>query len=322
MKEIIVTASPNIAFIKYWGKKQTEGDENKNLPLNPSISLTLSKAQTTAILRESNEFQFFVQGQIASEKDQQKLKDHLRRVEKFLGKNLSPFRLDSSNNFPTGTGIASSASSFAALTTAFLTWELGKEKVQDLLKNEPEMIADLARRGSGSACRSLHGPFVEWWEKSIRIHASNWKLYDTIVIFSKKEKKVSSTEGHTFATLSPLFPKRLEEVPGRLAKIKEAIQEKNLQKLGPLLETEAEQMHTIMRENPHPVEYQLPETKQFLKELKRVQGRDFFYTLDAGPNAHVISERPIKKEMQALLDKLGLDADIWEDEVGFGPTIR
>jgi len=319
MKELKVYASPNIAFMKYWGKKITEGDENKNIPLNPSISLTLSKAQTEVVLKEAPHFEFIVQKKPASEKDQEKIKAHISRVEKYLGHAVKPFHMDSSNNFPTGTGIASSASSFAAMTTAFLTWELGKEKVMDLLKNKPEEIADLARRGSGSACRSLHGPFVEWWEKSIRIHSSDWKLFDTIVIFSKTEKKVSSTEGHTYATHSPLFPKRQTELPARLEAMKKAIQAKDLQTLGPILEKEAEEMHLIMRENPHPVEYQLEETKTFLKNLREIPNRDFFYTLDAGPNAHVISERPIKAEMQKLLKELNLEADIWEDEVGFGP---
>lgn len=320
MKELKVAASPNIAFIKYWGKKITEGDENKNLPLNPSISLTLSKAKTKVILREAANFDFLVQHKMASEKDREKIQAHVNRIEKFLGHSLKPFQMDSSNNFPTGTGIASSASSFAAMTTAFLAWSLGQEKVKELLTTQPEMIADLARRGSGSACRSLHGPFVEWWEKSIRIHSSSWKLYDTIVIFSKTEKKVSSTEGHTYATLSPLFPQRLREVPARIEAVKKAIAEKNLHALGPLLETEAEQMHTIMRENPHPVEYQLPETKTFLKQLREVPHRDFYYTLDAGPNAHIISERPIKAELQKILRDQNLDAEIWEDEVGLGPS--
>ncbi|MEZ4815870.1 MAG: diphosphomevalonate decarboxylase [Bdellovibrionota bacterium] len=321
MNEVKVSASPNIAFIKYWGKKQTEGDENKNLALNPSLSMTLSKAQTTVILTESSEFELFIQKTIASPKDQEKIKAHIHRIETYLGHSLKPFHMDSFNNFPTGTGIASSASSFAALTVAFLSWSLGKEKVKELLHSDAQSLANLARRGSGSACRSLQGPFVEWQEKKTTVISSDWKLYDTIVIFSKKEKSVSSTQGHAYATLSPLFPQRLKEIPERLRLVKSAIQEKNIHTLGTLLETEAEQMHTIMRENPHPVEYQLPDTKLFLKNLKEISGRDIYYTLDAGPNAHVISERPIKDEIQSLLNALNLEAEIWEDEVGFGPTL-
>lgn len=318
-KRIHLVSSPNIAFIKYWGKKDSLTDNDKNIPLNPSLSLTLSKAQSEIILEESNEFQFTIQDKAATPKDSDKIRQHIERIENAIDIKLSPFHLMSSNNFPTGTGIASSASAFSGLTCAFLAWAKGKDFVENQIKENPCWIADLARRGSGSACRSLHGPFVKWWEKTIQTIPSAWKLYDTILIFSKTEKKVSSTEGHKFAPLSPLFAKRLEKLPHRLHQIETAIQDKKLSQLGPILEEEADDMHQIMRENPHPVEYQLPESKKFLNALKEMKSRNFYYTLDAGPNVHLISESPILDQVNEMLLKLNLKAEIWEDQTGLGP---
>jgi diphosphomevalonate decarboxylase len=315
-KKLTLCSSPNIAFIKYWGKKESTCDEDRNIGLNPSLSMTLSNAQTKVTLEAAQNFEFFIQDKIASPKDQEKISVHIKRIEEYLQKKLSPFKLSSSNNFPTGTGIASSASAFSALTCAFISWMEGNDFLQKALQEKTQDLANLARRGSGSACRSLHGPFVEWNDRSITLHKSNWKLYDTILIFSKTEKKVSSTDGHKFATLSPLFKERLTKVHDRLEKVKKAISEKNLQLLGPTIEEEALEMHEIMRNNPHPVEYQTEECKKFLKEIQKISSRDFYFTLDAGPNVHLISEKPIAHLVKMLLEKSSTHAEIWEDEVG------
>ncbi len=314
--KLSLTSSPNIAFIKYWGKKESICDEDRNIGLNPSFSMTLSKAQTKVTLEEAPNFEFFIQNKIASSKDQEKIFSHIKRIEDYLQEKLRPFKLSSSNNFPTGTGIASSASAFSALTKAFISWSRGDEFLQNLLIEKPQDLANLARRGSGSACRSLHGPFVEWNDRTISVHKSDWKLYDTILIFSKVEKKVSSTDGHKFATLSPFFAKRLSKIPERLEKVKKSIHEKNISLLGTTLEEEALEMHEIMRHNPHPVEYQTEECKKFLKEIQKIPSRDFYFTLDAGPNVHLISEKPITPLVKALLKKNSLNAEIWEDKVG------
>jgi diphosphomevalonate decarboxylase len=152
------------------------------------------------------------------------------------------------------------------------------------------------------------------------VHKSDWKLYDTIVVFSKIEKKVSSTDGHKFATLSPLFAKRISKIPERLEKVKKAIFKKNIHLLGSIIEEEALEMHEIMRNNPHPVEYQTEECKNFLKEIQKLSSRDYYFTLDAGPNVHLISEKPIAHLVKKHLEKNSLKAEIWEDEVGSPPS--
>ncbi len=318
---MIAEASPNIAFIKYWGKKPSTQDEDRNMALNPSLSLTLSQARTRAQVQRASKNLFEIQGQAASELDQAKLRAHILRVCKALGQPEQSFSIRSENNFPKGTGIASSASAFAALTLAITGEILGRSQAEDLLKNEGNFLSRLARRGSGSASRSVAGPFMKWDGESAQVIPSNWKLYDSILIFSREEKKVSSSDGHQLALSSPDFQKRLQKIPARLAAVEAAISEKNLGLLGPVLETEADEMHQIAATSQPPVHYALASTLKFLKILREQKHRNFYYTLDAGPNVHLISERPVKEEILAMLQEANLEAEIWEDWTGQGPVL-
>ena len=321
---LVVTASPNIALIKYWGKKTgSNSDGDRNLPLNSSLSLTLSQATTKVTLTPATQWEFQLNGQLASPTDRDKIKKHIERVEAFAGKAILPFRMQSVNNFPMGTGIASSASAFAAMSCAFLAWATTVERTKSILVSDNTAIANLARRGSGSAARSLEGPFVQWNpDGSTQRINSDWKLFDTIVIFSSEQKKVSSSQGHLFATQSPYFPTRQANLSLRLEQLKLAIAAKDLPRLGALMEEEAEEMHRVMLDNPHPINYRLPSTEKFIQLLKTMPGRNFFYTLDAGPNVHLISEAPIAADVQKMLIRNELAANIWEDFAGFGPTFE
>ncbi|MBS1985225.1 MAG: hypothetical protein JST16_13730 [Bdellovibrionales bacterium] len=317
-------ASPNIAFIKYWGKLPFTRDEDRNLGTNPSLSLTLSQAKTeTQVVRSHGpRTEFILNGSPASDADTAKVIAHLERVASTLGKELGTFRVESRNNFPAGAGIASSASAFAALTLAALGEMLGLQGALEYCWQNPQMVGALARRGSGSACRSLAGPFTEWNGTFARRLDCVWPLRDTILMISKKHKAVPSSDGHKLAQSSPLFLPRLARVPGRLAEVHKALTDKNLSALGPLLETEANELHEIARTGTPGVDYALPETRLVLNELARMPQRDFYFTLDAGPNVHLISERPIREDAERMLRKLGLDVEIWEDHAGVGPTLE
>lgn len=321
MKKIHATANPNIAFIKYWGKKPSSSDETLNLALNPSVSLTLSQAKSDVFvsLAKGTEHEIFVQGNLANSKDAAKIFAHLQRVSKAFDKPLPPLRIESSNNFPSATGIASSASAFAALSYGISAFFLQKTTFS---KSERTLLSQLSRRGSGSACRSVAGPFMKWDGDSAEAIESSWKLFDTIVIISKKEKLVSSSQGHSQVLSSPLWPKRQERVLGRYEKCLGAIAQASLTKLGPIIEEEATEMHEVAESSVPPIHYRMPETFQFLKALQSLKNRDFFFTIDAGPNVHLISERPIKSEIEKLLADEGLEAEIWQDWTGFGPVVK
>lgn len=317
---IKVIASPNIAFIKYWGKKEFTQDQDRNIGLNPSLSMTLSRAQTTVTCRLSETDHFLVNKAPVKEKDLIKLSDHIQRIADFFQLPRKTLHIESSNNFPTGTGIASSASAYAALTLAISACLLGKERFIEVYENRLSDFINLARRGSGSAARSLEGPFVYWNDKKTQVLPYQWKLYDTVLIFSSTEKKVSSTDGHKYAPLSPLFPERLQKLELRTQKLIQALEKQNLHQLGPLLEEEADEMHNVMRSSTPPIEYQSAECRQFLSEIKKQAQRDFYYTLDAGPNVHIISEKPVVEILKKIMKDLDISAEIWEDEQGYGPS--
>lgn len=318
---MIARASPNIAFLKYWGKRTTTRDEDRNTPLNPSLSMTLSKAATTASVEffSTPERTILLNSRPASEADAVKVTEHLARVSAFLGRPLEGFHVDSSNNFPQGAGIASSASAFAALTVAALGAALGRAQAQDFLATHPLDVSRLARRGSGSACRSTDGGFMRWDEDAARPLSIDWKLRDTILIFSKAHKSVPSSAGHLAATTSPDFPARLERIPARLHAMEAALRARDLKLLGPLLEVDALEMHAITRTGRPPVDYLLPETRAFVAAAEALPRRDFYFTIDAGPNLHLISERDITDDIAPILESLGLKPEIWEDHYGEGP---
>jgi diphosphomevalonate decarboxylase len=331
--KIFASSAPsNIAFIKYWGKKDTPttSDNDRNLPLNSSLSLTLSHARTfTAIGKAQDpgrDFQLYWENQIAPEKDIVKVKNHVKRVFEHLGvphEDLKGYFVFTKNNFPMGTGLASSASAFAALTTSVLGFFLGEKDLLKQIHSNERVISSIARRGSGSASRSLTGPFVKWDNDSAqRLSHSNWKLFDTIVVFSKEHKKVPSSEGHKSAASSPLFAKRLAVLQDRMSTVEKAIQDHDIRTLGKLLELEALELHEIARTGTPSITYATDQTLQFLSALKSLKDRDFFFTLDAGPNVHIISDRPIENEIKALLRDHNLNAEIWLDESGTGARIE
>lgn len=319
-------ASPNIAFIKYWGKLPAKSDAERNLGANPSLSLTLSRAKTTTLVEavkaaESVEVELELNGKPASEGDELKVRAHIQRIVTQFGAEPQRFRVQTANNFPTGVGIASSASGFAALTVAAAGEILGRDKTEKMLREDSPLLVELARRGSGSACRSLAGPFVKWEGRVAQRMNIDWPLRDTILILTKDHKSVPSSEGHTRAPTSPHFEARQKRLPARLAAVEAALAARDLGRLGPLLEEEALDMHEVAGTTMPPTDYLLPETRKLLKLFAESRQRDFYFTLDAGPNFHIISEKPVTKDLERFLDKAGVKAETWEDSWGRGATL-
>lgn len=279
-------ASANIAFIKYWGKK----DAKLRLPFNDSISMNLREAYTTTTVEFSKEFK----------KDEVKGLDgeEAARVVKHLDRfrNLKHIsyraKVMTKNTFPKSSGIASSASGFAALTVA-------AARAIGLSLDEKE-LSILARLGSGSACRSIPDGFVEWFagddSESSYAHslypADYWDLRDVLVIISSGKKRISSTEGHKAAASSPFFHARLMSLDDRIARIKEGLKKRDLGILGPAIEEEAINMHSVMMTQTPPLFYWNRTTMDIIHAvtLWRRAGLPVYFTTDAGPNVHLICE--------------------------------
>jgi diphosphomevalonate decarboxylase len=281
-------AHPNIAFIKYWGNR----DPELRLASNGSISLTLGGLETQTSVTFDEGFSsdhIYVDGQPASPSACERVSLHLDRIRQITG--ITTYAtVESHNNFPVGAGLASSASAFAALSLA------GISAAGHSL--EPIELSRLARRGSGSACRSIFGGFVEWYasETDEGSYAEafatpdHWDLQDLIVIFSSEHKGVGSTQGHTLADTSPLQSARVADTPRRLDECRRAILDHDFSALASIIELDCNLMHAVMYTSTPPLIYWHPETLRVMTAVTewRAEGHEVCYTIDAGPNVHCI----------------------------------
>ncbi len=200
-------------------------------------------------------------------------------------------RVVSQNNFPTGAGIASSASAFAALALAS-TAALG-------LDLSPRELSRLARRGSGSACRSVPGGFVQWQagegdEDSYAYTIAppdHWDLVDCIAVASSGHKPVTSSEGHELAQTSPIQAARVADAPRRLELCRSALLDRDFAALAEIVELDSDLMHAVMMTSRPALFYWSPVTFQIMLAVRewRSAGLPACYTIDAGPNVHVLT---------------------------------
>ncbi len=319
------TAPSNIAFIKYWGARDLEAA----VPINASISMTLTEcvSLSTAAFDEGSDAEDRIElvGEdgsliLPSASFRERALAHLGRVRRWAHRR-GAFRVATRNSFPTGAGIASSASGFAALTIA-------STKALGLRLTLPE-LSDLARMsGSGSAARSVLGGYVEWSPAGegaghavALAPASHWDLRDVIAIVDHGEKDVSSLDGHRLAASSPHFETRQRILPERLAVVRKAIEERDLKALGPRLEEEAIELHLIAMSSKPPIFYWKPGTVQVLDHLRamRREGLDAWATMDAGANVHVICTREAEAPVVSALEGLSGVSRVLLDGVGEGP---
>lgn len=321
-------ASPNIAFIKYWGKR---GNLAKT-PMNDSISMTLDPAvlrtETTLMLSDSLPSDLFVLN--GKQREDEELTEALGLWRKRLaGKGFSDktrVLVVSSNNFPIASGIASSASGFSALAEALAA----AFQVTDLKEK-----SILARLGSGSACRSVLGGFVRWQkgnrddgEDSYSVQIApkeHWpELVDVLAIASKKEKKVGSRAGmkQTVAT-SELYPKRIEALEKRIPEMEAAIRNKDFEKLAAGIMRDSNSMHGVMLDTEPPILYLNDVSRDIIYAICEYNqsGVKAAYTFDAGPNSHIITTKERAKEVKSLLKEIDGVMDVLVAPVGDAPKL-
>jgi len=294
-------AHPNIAFIKYWGNR----DAALRIPSNGSISMNLGglETRTTVSFDPSLKVdELYLSGKPQSGQPLIRVSNFLDIVRQMTGVNLCA-RIESENNFPMGAGIASSASAFAALSLA-----ASKAAGLDLPEKE---LSRLARRGSGSACRSIPGGFVEWYPGTddASSYAQSiappdyWDLVDLVTIVSQEHKQTGSTEGHDLAISSPLQDARITDTQRRLDLCRAGICERNFPLLADIVEQDANMMHAVMLTSCPSLVYWDPATLAIVKAVLdwRQEGLPVFYTIDAGPNVHVICLANDKDEVERRL---------------------
>ena len=291
MTTATAVAHPNIALVKYWGKR----DIARNLPAVSSLSWTLSGFETrTTVTWGAPADAFTLDGAPASAGDTRKVMAFLDRLDPAR----PPVAVDSANSFPTGAGLASSASAFAALGLAAAA-----------ARGEPDpdrtALSVLARQGSGSACRSLWGGFVTWQrgarDDGLDSHGvplpegDGWDLAMVVGVVSTAKKAVGSTDGmersrHT----SPLYATWVDQAEADVAEGIAAVRARDLPRLGRVMEASTFKMHAVMHTSDPPLLYWQPGSVAALHAVwaLREAGTPAWVTMDAGPQVKVLCAAP------------------------------
>jgi diphosphomevalonate decarboxylase len=315
------SAPSNIALIKYWGKEPGFCQ----VPVNSSLSLSLDAFRSWTRLQVRG--RSLPQGERDSHRpdpseiafgDDGTFEPMIPKQEAFVRRLLAGWGdelallVRTENNFPQACGLASSASGYAALVGA----------VADLLQLEARFersdlaywLVEWARIGSGSACRSAlpgTGPAMVAWERpetrTLQPHGDNCRvvrlecdalfleeLRHLVVVFDAEKKDVSSSEGHERAGSSPLQAIRVAGIPNQLDRMKEALRSGDFATVARITETEAFALHAVMQTGEVPARYIKPETARFIAAFvawRDAGGHRVLWTLDAGPNVHLVFDR-------------------------------
>jgi len=311
----------NIALVKYWGNR----DHVLRLPSNSSLSMNLAALTTTTTVEFRSDLAadvLTINGTVAQGSARERVITHLDRIRALAALNARA-SVTSHNNFPAGTGLASSASAFAALTVAACA-AVG-------LSLSTDELSRLARRASGSACRSVPGGFVLWdacdeddcsFGRTIA-PPDYWDLRDVIAIVESAHKATGSTEGHVLADTSPLQAARVASTPARLERCKAALLARDWPGLAAVVEQDALAMHAVMMTSQPPLLYWRPATLAVMQAVRawRADGLAVAFTMDAGPNVHCICPADSAPQVENLVRAIPGVVRILASGVGGGSLV-
>ena len=337
--EVKWTAPSNIAIVKYWGKLENQ------IPQNPSISFTLNKSitNTSLSLKPRNGKTSILTFEFEGKKNksfENKTREYLNKIEIFF-----PFirnhdlEIKSNNTFPHSSGIASSASSMAALSACLLDFEkMNNTKMSD--EYFYKKASFIARIGSGSASRSLYGPVVIWGESKaykssndlygINISSQTHQIFkefnDTILIIDSGQKKISSSEGHNLMNKNPFSTERYQIARKNIIDLKEILKVGDLDGFISITESEALMIHSLMLTSNPSYILMKPNTLKVISKITEFRSETKLpvcFTLDAGSNVHLLYPNNIKNKVSdfvniELADYCSSNKYI-EDQVGNGP---
>lgn len=292
---IEVQAPSNIAFVKYWGK------HGRQFPINPSISMTLENCVTTCKIayKPSDEFHldsYKFEGQ-ENESFKSRIDNYLRGImDVYPALQTLSLTIESSNSFPHSSGIASSASAFAALGYA-----LAQIEQVDAIETR---ASELARLGSGSAARSIQGPYTLWGhcdhiaessdQYAVRVtdvHPNFIDVRNTILLIETGAKAVSSTDGHALIDNHPFKHARIEQAHQNIQATLSSIKHGDWEQFGTILENEALTLHAMMMTSTPAVILMMPQTigvMHAVRKFRQETNIPLYFTIDAGANVHLI----------------------------------
>ena len=328
----------NIAIVKYWGK------HGRQLPRNASLSFTLKNAISGTTLAFSPKMGNTTT--IVFRLDGIEKTAFGQKIEKYFN-GLSAempflsdydFVIDSHNTFPHSSGIASSASGMAALAMCIC-------EMENILKNNGDVIdwskaSTLARLGSGSASRSIF-PIMAVWGKhpafpgsddeyaiciENEVHEIFTHFHDDILIVSDREKSVSSTAGHELMNTNVYAQSRYRQAEQNMKDLKDILTTGEVERFGELAESEALTLHALMMCSKPSYVLMLPATLeviQRIRDFRKATNVPVYFTLDAGPNVHILYPHEVATQVQSFISSsllpLAHMGQLLKDEVGKGP---
>ena len=288
-------AHPNIALVKYWGKQSGWG----NLPATPSVSITVAGLTTTTRVVAAKQDSLRIDGDVRRESKVETLLDAMRHAFE-----LPPLAIESRNDFPTGAGLASSASGFAALVTAIDgEFDLGLT---------PQERSAWSRRGSASAARSIFGGFATLapqdgtWTGSELLAKEAWPLEVVAAVTDETPKTVSSSEGmERSRTTSPFYDAWCRSTAADFETACRAVAERDFASLSEVAEHSCLKLHALMLSSRPALLYWNPATIAAIETVRRLReaGTPVFYTIDAGPQVKAVCAPGQGGPVAALLAK-------------------
>ncbi|NOX46771.1 MAG: diphosphomevalonate decarboxylase [Chlorobi bacterium] len=331
----------NIALVKYWGKRGNQ------IPQNPSLSFTLrnsfTETEISYIYREQPgiSIEFLFEGK-PNPDFEERIRKHLLTLQEFLPfLNSLGLTINSSNSFPHSSGIASSASAMSALVLGLCSIE---RDLFGTLQNEKDFLQKasfLSRLCSGSAARSVYGGFTVWGKDGhvagssdeiaippeIKIHPDFLGLNDSILITSPEKKKISSSRGHSLMNGHPYAEVRYDQARANLSKLIKILQTGDERGFISIIENEALCLHALMMSSNPGFTLLNQDTWNIIhavREFREANNLMLAFTLDAGPNVHLIYPEKDKNKIVRFISNELIPycfREMWiDDRMGEGPT--
>lgn len=313
-------AHPNVALVKYWGKRPASG----NVPAMGSLSLTLGFLATRTTVRfEPDERQdaLTLNGRRNS-RDLKRMQDCLAPLRRRAAESGAA-TVESRNDFPTGAGLASSASGMAALALA------GASALD--LAEDIALVGRAAMAGSGSAPRSLHGGFVllsidpkGYWSCTSLLRPEEWPLKVAVAVTQAGPKETDSRSGMELTRrTSPFYKAWLGSQKADLQDARRAVAQRDFERLAELSEGNCLRMHaTAMAASP-PLVYFNGATVECMHRVKALarDGRPVFFTVDAGPQVKVVCLPDVLDEVSDALGQVPGVQQVFSGDLGGGARL-
>ena len=327
----------NIALVKYWGKRDFQK------PMNPSLSFVLQNAFTETsieIHKDNNQkVEFYFDGAISVFGE--RIEKYLSQISMQLPKvNKYNFRIHSKNSFPHSAGIASSASSFGALALCLTELDFVISGKEIYSTEFWQKASELARMGSGSACRSIYAGFSIWGKTHLfesgsddhaiplseGVHPIFNGLNDAILMVDSGTKEVSSSVGHQLMAEHIFQQSRIAQAHQNLNELYLALLTGNQKKFVEIVENEALSLHAMMMTSNPSFLLLKPNSLELINRIRRFREKSKIpvcFTIDAGPNIHLLYFQENELDVKAFIERDLLDfceKGKWvDDRIGKGP---